>query len=173
MSELSPDKPETYARILTLIPTEDDRVKFRVGYGTKGRDVLATLAYINPDPEIRMRNIMSVLRAATEDFGMLNGRKVKAPHSQSTGMGQELPKTKIDFSEKPTFKDVTDAYEKVYGEESGIALTGLLSHLIDKGEFFNISIDAGYFCNEIVNATDEEIATEMIDLTHQFYYGDI
>lgn len=168
MHELSAYNWEEGGRILDIVPNalQPDRFRFVIDATATGKDVLSTLAYIEPDAVIRKSYIYSLLSYGVQS-GKVNNGQFEVPYPVEHVSDKASTIREIKFGDNLTIDDVTGAVEAVCGQEHVAPnLQALLSMLVDKGDFRDVPVGTPMH-NEFAVA-DTGIATEMHDLTRWY-----
>jgi hypothetical protein len=156
------------ARILDLDEVEDGVVSFRVDKDTTALDVLATLAFLYPDPEVVNHYFGHLLKHMIEVKGALKNSEIRIEDPLDNDV---LPNARISrkilFGDDVTFEEVNAVFEKIYGDSAAGKLRVLGERLIDRGRMIG-TVRATHE-NEFRTATDMTIADELDLFTRQFY----
>ena len=157
-------------KILDFYEKEDGRVYFTIGSEDTANDVLATLAFIQPDAERRDIMFEFMAKQAIEKYDALSGREITVDLGDIGVNDQASIRKTIVFGNEPTLGDVKEAFEAVYGVENVTKkIRKLTADLINDKFFVDVEFIVESY-NEITTAQPDMIALEMQQLTR--LYGD-
>lgn len=159
----------THARILEIRTDRQGPVEFVIGGSATSEDVLATLRYIEPDEENIQNYLCSIFAHAVETQDILGNIRIPVEHSAIEIAPNVTIEQELVFGDGATIKDVTTAFEAIYGKDKGPMQLGKLAlTLIDYGLMAG-TVVRGPLNNELLSPDPELIELEMQSLTERFY----
>jgi hypothetical protein len=155
------------ARILEFRPHSLGDVKFQIDAETKGRDIIATLAYLQPDRDELARQYKRLLHCLLEIVVRQEGSPALL-RDRVRAMGQVTSAYGVMIDDQASLKSLDNDLDILYGEEQVPEIKqAMLQKLIDKGSFDGVIIRTTQ-ANEFLIASDDQVAREMRQLTNEF-----
>ena len=161
-----PGEPHEERRILGE-PNGAGQWCFKIEPGVRGCDVMATLEFTDPQPEVQQEYVEAILQQAVLK-GVFNNKHLNITDPIGR-VAEEVEVTRFINLGHPVLEDIKKALALLFSEEAvPEKLEALLIITIDTGLFgeANISIAIG---NEIITANDETIGRELAWWTEEFY----
>ena len=170
--QLQDNKP----RILELLPAPTlevpNGVKFTIVEGTTGRDVLATLQYLEPDTIRRQEYLSLILRHGIKEYRILDNAVLRVSDPVGVLSEQVEVERRVRFGDNPTYEDFQKGISATYLDDASRlgAEENVFMKFVDNGKFKNKTIVITNR-NEVVTANENDIVAEMAALTIEFRDG--
>ncbi|HEX8183031.1 MAG TPA: hypothetical protein VF575_05525 [Candidatus Saccharimonadales bacterium] len=168
MSEAFPTSDEQYPKILPLFEDVDpDAVQFLIDKTTRGKDVLTTLHYLQPDDTAYERQVDNMLLWGTTTGLIPSKCTVELPDPTNRKPDGTPVIKSIELGDEPSYTGTRDALTQTFGEDNVTQSTELLvERLIDDGHYNNSYVRCTQH-NEFATQEADAIASELEALRRQ------